>query len=385
KRMAEAVEKSLLDLIDFGAVITGHQYSKPLEKMRVLEAGHPLPDESGIAATKELMNIISGVDNKTMVLFLLSGGASAMLVSPVEEITLEDKVKTTDILLRCGADITEINRVRKKLSLVKGGGFLKKARPAFVETLILSDVAGDRIDIIGSAPTVPESSDFNYALMVLSKYDIVEKTPGRVLNYLRKMRAAGTGPKGESFHADFHAAVIGNNKTAGKGAEIAAAAMGFKTEVSSREVNGEARKEGEMLAAYAIARKSEIRENEKICVISGGETTVKVKGTGRGGRNMELALSFALRMEGEKGVTLLSAGTDGFDGPTGAAGATADGETAKIARMAGANPVEFLENNDSYGFFEKFGGLLMTGATGTNVRDIQIMIIEGDEKSDNFH
>lgn len=391
--MARAVEEELGDLIDTGILITKYGYitvrqydsaavnsdrsTALLHYCTIFEAGHPVPDESGLRSTEEIIKILKNADENTLVVCLVSGGGSALLVSPYEGISLAEKQEITELLLKTGADINELNTVRKHISKVKGGRLAEIAYPARIISLILSDVIGDRLDVIASGPTAPDRTTFNDALKVLEKYRLIDKAPKSIIEVLEK-GAKGLipeTPKEENTIFDnVENIIIGSNKKALKAAKIKAESLGLKTEIISSEVTGEAREVGKWLADIARSKRSD--SNRLNCLISGGETTVTVKGNGKGGRNMELALSFAMEIEGIEGITLLSAGTDGTDGPTDAAGAIVDGETIKRARASGLNPEEYLNNNNSYNLFKKINGLFITGPTGTNVMDIQIMVIE---------
>ncbi len=387
--MARAVEDDLSDLIDSGIVITkyGHSEKQSIEhrsqntdrvkKIKIFEAGHPVPDENGLRGTEEIIRLLKGADEDTLVMCLVSGGGSALLVSPYEGISLIEKQKITELLLKAGADIYELNTVRKHISKVKGGRLAEIAYPAKVISLILSDVIGDRLDVIASGPTAPDKTTFNDALEVLEKYRLIDKAPGSIIEVLQK-GAEGfineTPKEGSTIFDNVENTIIGSNRKALEAAKKKAESFGLKAEIISSEITGEAREAGKWLADIARSKLSNSLNPLK-CLISGGETTVTVKGSGIGGRNMELALSFAIEIEGINGITLLSAGTDGTDGPTDAAGAIVDGETVKKARAIGLNPEEYLYSNDSYNFFKKIDGLFITGPTGTNVMDIQITII----------
>jgi hydroxypyruvate reductase/glycerate 2-kinase len=379
-QMAKGIEDTVWDLIESGIVITkyGHCLSpyKP-EKIQFYEAGHPVPDENGLKGTKEIIRLLKDSDENTLVVCLISGGGSALLISPYKGITLEEKQKITDLLLRAGASIVEINTVRKHISRVKGGRLAELAYPAKIVSLILSDVIGNRMDVIASGPTSPDTTTFADALKVLEKYSLLYKSPQTVLEILNK-GANGLIPEtpkeGDKIFEKVDNIIIGSNKKALEAAKSIAEKLGFYAEILSSEISDEARDIGKWLAKKAIEAKG--KGQRARCLISGGETTVTVKGNGLGGRNMELALSFAMEIEGIDGITLLSAGTDGTDGPTDAAGSIVDGETIKKAKAVGPDPEEYLENNDSYNFFKKIDGLFVTGPTGTNVMDIQILIIE---------
>lgn len=393
-QMARAVEETLdTVLIKGGIVVTKYGHGKnqrsaisglkstDLKKINVYEAGHPIPDENGIKATEKIIGLLKNADHKDLVLCLISGGGSALNVSPYEGISLDEKQLITDLLLRGGADITELNAVRKHISKVKGGRIAEIARPAEIISLIISDVINDKLDVIASGPTAPDTSTFQDALDVISKYDLSEKTPESVINILNKGRDGlipETPKKENRLFEHVENIIIGNNEKALVAAENKALSMGLEAEIISKTIMGEAREAGRQLAGKAIElkrAKAHGHHNTK-CLISGGETTVTVKGKGNGGRNTELALSFALEIEGIEGITLLSAGTDGTDGPTDAAGAIVDGETIRKARNLGIDPVGYLNNNDSYTLFKKTDSLLITGPTGTNVMDMQIVVID---------
>jgi hydroxypyruvate reductase/glycerate 2-kinase len=382
--MASAVESAFIDEVIEGIVITkyGHfarqgSFAKH-GHVKIVEAGHPIPDENGLRATEEIIRLLTDADEKTLVVCLISGGASALLVSPYEGITLADKQKITELLLKSGADIDELNTVRKHISRVKGGRLAEIAWPARIVSLILSDVIGDRIDVIASGPTAPDKTTSNDAIRVLEKYGLMEKTPESVLQVLRKGSEGlipETPKEGNTIFEKVENIIIGSNEIALAAARKRAEEIGLRAEILSAGLTGEARDTGRWLARRAKDAKAEC-SRDSICLISGGETTVTVTGNGKGGRNMEVALTFAMEIDGIEGITFLSAGTDGTDGPTDAAGAIVDGYTIRKAKAAGLDPDEFLNNNDSYSFFKKIGELCVTGPTGTNVMDIQVVMIE---------
>lgn len=380
--MAKAIEESLGDLIDAGAVITKYGHS-PAEyrphKIMVTEAGHPVPDDNGLQGTADIIRLLEYAGPATLVVCLISGGGSALLVSPCEGITLREKQAATELLLRAGADIGELNTVRKHISRVKGGRLAEYAYPARMISLILSDVIGDRPDIIASGPTAPDPATYRDALAVLEKYRLTRRVAPSILRILA--RGAGeeipeTPKEGHPVFEDVENIVIGSNCKALSAARIKAEALGYAVVALSDAVQGEAREVGKRLARLAMAIRASNKSVKPVCLISGGEPTVTVRGKGKGGRNTELALAFALETEGAAGITLLSAGTDGTDGPTDAAGAFADGLTIGRARNAGLDPEAMLTDNDSYTFFSRIESLLVTGPTGTNVMDIQIVLIE---------
>lgn len=374
-RMAAAVEETLgTDMISRGLVVTkyGHINGRHggLKKIKACEAGHPIPDGNGLRAAGEIINLLRDADERTLVLCLVSGGGSALFVSPYNGITLHEKQEITDLLLRAGADITELNAVRKHISAVKGGRLAEIAYPAGIVSLMISDVIGDKIDVIASGPTAPDTSTYRDALDVINKFNLAGRAPAAVMDVLNRGGAGElpeTPKEGNPVFSKVVNTVIGSNRRALEAAERKALSLGLDAEIISYELTGEAREAGKRLAEKAV------QYSGPKCLISGGETTVTVRGKGKGGRNTELALSFAMEIEGIDGITLLSAGTDGTDGPTDAAGAIVDGRTVAKAKSMGLDPAEFLENNDSYNFFRKTGSLLITGPTGTNVMDVQII------------
>jgi len=375
--MALALEQELGDILETGVFVTkyGHTLSRKPQKFRSFEGGHPVPDEYGFRGTEEIMELAASADEKTLVVTLVSGGGSALLVAPVKHIPLAAKQKTTDLLLRCGADIHELNTVRKHLSRVKGGGLAGIISPARTISLILSDVIGDDLDVIASGPTAPDSSTYRDALAVLERYQLQDKVPVEVLVHLAS-GARGDIPEtpkqGDPIFQRVENQIIGSNRVALEAMLTTARKLGLAAEILSTEISGEAAAVAKMLFRTAMVRK-ESWQGKPLCLLSGGETVVQVRGSGKGGRNMELALHFALDIAGNDGITLLSAGTDGTDGPTDAAGALVDSETISLEEKECAR--RFLENNDSYTFFQENGGLFITGPTGTNVMDLQILLV----------
>jgi len=384
--MAQAMESILGDVIDDGKIIVKYGHTARLKRTKVVEASHPVPDSAGVKGTEDIIKMLKNADKETLIICLISGGASALLVSPALRITLGDKKIVTELLLKAGATIDELNAVRKHLSKVKGGRLAQIASPAAVITLILSDVIGDRLDVIASGPTAPDPTTFQDAMNVIEKYSLKNRLPARVLKLLKQgiNGKIKDTPKGdEPFFKKTRNIVIGSLKHAIASAREKAISIGFKAEVITSELQGEARDVARYLAARTIEVQNSVREGERPrCLISGGETIVTVKGNGLGGRNQELALSFAMEIEGIKGITMLSAGTDGTDGPTDAAGAIVDGNTITLARELGIVPEIYLENNNSYNFFKRLDFMskrrhhLITGSTGTNVMDMQVILVE---------
>jgi glycerate-2-kinase len=374
------LDRPVSDLITRGVILTkyGHTPGGLPGKIGVFEAGHPVPDAAGVSATRRLIDMIRDADAQTLVLCLISGGASALLVAPRDNLTLSDKQQTTRLLLNAGADIHEINTVRKHLSEVKGGRLAALAGSSPVLSLILSDVIGDPLDVIASGPTAPDETTFSDALSVVYKYKLDGKIPvevQRILEEGERGKIAETPKAGDPLFRNVRNIIIGNNQTALEAALRKAETFGFETFLLSSEVRGEAQVVARALAQKAIGLKKTKAEGKKICLISGGETTVTVRGDGLGGRNMEMALAFAREIAGMDGITFLSAGTDGTDGPTDVAGAIVDGQTIGYAQTMGLSASIFLKRNDSYTFFKSTDELLKTGSTGTNVMDIQIILL----------
>ena len=380
--MASALVESLGDLVDTGLIVTKYDHvSTPLpEKIRVYEAGHPVPDANGLRASEEIFNLVQKADARTLIITLISGGGSALLVAPQEGISLADKQQTTTLLLKAGADIFELNTVRKHLSRIKGGRLAEAAYPAKVVSLILSDVIGDRLDVIASGPTAPDPTTYGEALAVLDRYHLNNQVPPPVLDLLRRgyRGEVPETPKADSsFFRKVENLIVGSNRQALAAAARRARELDFEGDILADDQMGEASEMGRRLARQALTAANSQQGNARLCLLAGGETTVTVRGQGKGGRNMELALAFAMEIEGAPDITLLSAGTDGGDGPTDAAGAIVDGSTVTKARELGIDPQAYLDDNNSYDFFKQVGGLLVTGPTGTNVMDIQIVLIGG--------
>ncbi len=379
-KMAIALEEVLSEEISEGIIVTKYGHAEIddlfLKKIKVFEAAHPIPDQNGVEATDKIIRMLNSADENTLVVCLISGGGSALFVSPAEGITLVEKQEITNVLMKAGADITELNAVRKHMSRVKGGRLAEIIYPAEVISLMISDVIGDSLEVIASGPTAPDTSTFMDAMNVIKKYNLQGRAPDAVLKLISKGvegEITDTPDIGNAVFQKVQNIIIGSNRKAIDAAYSYAVASGFETVVLTAELSGDAGDAARWLADKA-------RESKEIgvrrCFISGGETTVVVKGDGKGGRNTELALCFAIAVKGLEGVTLLSAGTDGTDGPTDAAGAVVNGETVTEGVECGIDAAVYLANNDSYNFFERINSLVKTGPTGTNVMDIQIMIVE---------
>ena len=381
--MTRALVDAMRDRIAGGVVVTkyGHAPDGPLsENIAIYEAGHPVPDENGVTGAGRAVELLRGADRETLVVCLISGGGSALFVAPAEGLSLDDKQVMTRILLKGGADIVELNTVRKHLSRVKAGRLAEAASPARVLSLILSDVIGDPLDFIASGPTSPDTTTWADALAIVNRYDTAEEMPQKIRQLLRdgsEGKIPDTPKKGNPLFDHVENIIIGSNRIATEAARKKAQRLGYEPVVLTTELHGEARDAALRLYRQVLESQSCLASGRKrICLIAGGETTVTVRGKGLGGRNTEMALAFAMAIEGTSGITFLSAGTDGTDGPTDAAGAFADGETIPKARALGLDAQSFLDDNDSYHFFEKAGGLFKTGPTGTNVMDLQIILIE---------
>ncbi len=359
--MAKAAEEVLGDKISDGFVITKYGHAKSdLSYVKIREAAHPIPDEAGFKATKEVLDLVEPLNKEDKVLFLISGGGSALFELPLIE---PKRLKSiTDSLLRCGADIGEINTVRKHLSAVKGGRFAELCFPALVESIILSDVLGDRLDVIASAPAHPDKTTSEEALAVLSKYkiEISDEEKEAILKETPKSLA------------NVQSKIIGSVKGLCKSARKSLEGLGYDVVFLTDRASCEAKELGYFLGNIAQTYSDTDRNLAFVC---GGETLVKVKGAGKGGRNQELALAAAIVIKGLDNVALFSLASDGTDGPTDAAGGLVDGYTYEKILESGKKAEDYLENNDSYNALEKADALIKTGATGTNVNDVTVLLI----------
>ncbi len=377
--MAEEVEKVLGPRIHAGVVVTKYGHGLPLDHCRVMEAGHPVPDAAGMAGASALLDMVAEAGPDDLIVCLISGGASALTPLPADAICLADKQDTTRQLLGCGATIHEINTIRKHLSKIKGGQVCKAANGARVISLILSDVIGDDLDIIGSGMTAPDRGHFRDCRIILERHGIWDSVPEPVQNHIRSGmngRIPDTPKPGDPIFSRVTNQVVGSLSDALNAAAIEAENQGFTPVVLSSMIQGEAKEAAKVLCAVA----REVRRfgrpvNPPACLLCGGETTVTIKGTGTGGRNMELALAGAMALQDTSGILLLSGGTDGTDGPTDAAGAFADGNTVSRAAGLDLSPENHLNENNAYPFFKALDDLLITGPTRTNVMDMQILLI----------
>jgi hydroxypyruvate reductase len=362
--MAAAVQAILRGRLTASIAITKHGHVESvLKNIQIFEAGHPIPDEAGLAGANAVESLLRILNAQDLLIVAISGGASALLTAPAEGITLAAKQKTTDMLLRAGADIFELNAVRKHLSRLKGGRLAALAYPATVVSLLLSDVVGDPLDIIGSGPTAPDPGTFADALAVLDKYGLRAQVPPAVRKHL-ETASLETPKPGDPLFSHVRNVIVGSNRLALDAAAAKAKSLGYRPLILSSCIQGETREVARVHAA--ILRDAP----PNTCILSGGETTVTVKGKGRGGRNQEFALALALDIMGLSNVAALCAGTDGTDGPTDAAGALVTGTTITNAAAARV----YLNNNNSYPILQDLGALIKTGPTGTNVMDINIML-----------
>ena len=362
-QMAKAAYSYLGNRIEKGMIISKYGHIKdPVGNLLCREAGHPIPDENGFAATREALDLVSDLTEQDTVLFLLSGGGSALFEDPL--VSGEELQNITSQLLACGADIVEINTIRKRLSTVKGGRFAERCAPARVFSVVLSDIIGDPLDMIASGPACPDSSTCRQAREIAEKYGLkLSKTAWDCLGRETPKALSNVTTKITGSVRELCAAAAG-----------AARELGYETRILTDQLNCQARDAGRYLADMAGTHYDSGRKN---AFIAGGETVVTVSGTGKGGRNQELALAAAMGIEGLEGVCVFSIGSDGTDGPTDAAGGYVDGQTARILRSQGVDPEMMLRNNDAYHALQRSGGLIITGPTGTNVNDVAVLLIEG--------
>jgi hydroxypyruvate reductase len=377
--MAQAVEGILGGRITAGHVNVKYEHVAPTSIVQVQEAGHPIPDEAGVAGAERIAALLAEAGADDLVLCLISGGGSALMTLPVEGVTLADMKALTDALLRRGATINEINTIRKHLDRLKGGKLAQLAHPAQVISLILSDVVGNPLDVIASGPAVPDTSTYADAWELLERYGLIDDAPESIVAHMRRGVAgeiSDTPKAGDAIFERAQNVVVASNDIAAAAAEQAARGLGFNTLVLSTYVEGEAR---EVARVFAALVKEELASGRPVprpaCLIAGGETTVTIRGEGKGGRNQEMALMAALALRGLDDVAVVCLATDGTDGPTDASGALADGGTVERGQALGLDAWEHLQNNDSYPFFAALEDLLLTGPTNTNVNDLTLVFV----------
>jgi hydroxypyruvate reductase len=377
--MAAVMENMLDDRITAGIVIVKYQHTADLNRVQVVEAGHPIPDDNGCKGAESIVNLSRSADKQDLVICLISGGGSALLPLPAANLTLADKQETIKALLQCGATIHEINAIRKHTSAIKGGLLAREVFPAELLTLILSDVVGDDLDAIASGPCVPDASTYRDCLNIVAKYGIETVLPSRLRKHLQQ-GADGLIPEtpdpGDKIFERTFPLIVGSNSEALEAAYISAVQMGYNSLILSSMIEGDT---GQVAGTHGAIAREIVNTGHPTpmpaCILSGGETTVVLKGDGLGGRNQQFALAAAIDIAGHEPIVVLSGGTDGTDGPTDAAGAFADGSTRHRAIQLGMDPLKYLADNDAYHFFERLDDLLITGPTGTNVMDLRVMLI----------
>ena len=377
--MAYALEDILGPRISEGLINVKYEHVRELKRIRLNEAGHPLPDRAGMEGAEEMVKLLRHTGENDLIICLISGGGSALLPLPVTGITLEEKGEVTELLLGCGASINEMNALRKHISLIKGGGLARAAAPSTLIALILSDVIGDLVDTIASGPTVADETTFKDVETILNAYDLMARIPQSVRKHLESGLSGAipdTPKEGDEIFAKTHNLVIGSNILAVTAARKRAEELGFKTLVLSSFIEGET---VDVARVHTAIAKEVLSSGNPLpppcCIISGGETTVTIQGRGKGGRNQEFVLAAAMDINDLAKVVILSGGTDGTDGPTDAAGALCDNTTTRRAQKLGLSPLEYLKHNDSYNFFASLGDLLITGPTNTNVMDLRLVLV----------
>lgn len=399
--MAQALEEILGEWLKGGIVVVKEGHALPLKKIKILESGHPVPDRRSREAAMTLLDWARGISTEVqgfkgskvqgdgplpikrdLVFCLVTGGGSALLCAPPGDISLEEVKTVTSLLLASGAEIKEVNTVRKHLSLIHGGRLARALYPAAVINLVVSDVVGDVLDMVSSGPTLPDPSTYKGALEIVSKYGLAKRLPERVYEYLKRGvsgEVEETPKGGDVYFQDVHTFLLGSNMRALEAAKEKAIELGYNTLILGSSFTGEAREVARVFSSKAREyRKGDNPPSGPACLLAGGETTVTLKGDGRGGRNQEFALASAMEIEGLEGVVILSGGTDGNDGPTEAAGAMVDGTTCRRAREHGMEPEDFLMRNDSHTFFCRLGDRIITGPTRTNVMDIMLCLTGGE-------
>ncbi len=378
--MAQELEDIVGDRLTAGVVIVKEGYIAPTRRVKIVEASHPVPSQAGVTATSSLLDLVSTAGPDDLILCPISGGGSALLVAPAPPLTLEEKQALTDLLLRAGCTINEINAVRKHCSAVKGGQLARAANGATILTLLLSDVVGNPLDVIASGPTVPDPTTYADALAVLDRYRLRQQAPRRVISRLEagvRSELPETPKPGDSCFAHSQAIVVAGIGQSCTAAAVEARQRGYLPQVLTSYLQGEAREVARVLVAVG---RSVLADGQPIsppaCLIAGGETTVTVRGDGKGGRDQELALAAALALDGLEQLTVGALATDGGDGPTDAAGAIVDFTTPEAIARTGRSAEAGLQRNDAYSVLDAAGALVRTGPTGTNVNDLIVVIVD---------
>ncbi len=382
-RMAAALEEILGERIASGLVVTADGYVVPTRRIEVVEAAHPVPDARGLEAAGRIAALVDSARAEDLVIVLISGGGSALLTLPAPPVTLTDLIETNRLLLLSGARIQEINTVRKHLSQLKGGQLAKRAFPAQVVSIILSDVPGDPVDMIASGPTVPDPTTFADAVAILDRYQLWKRVPAAVRERLTAGVEGGlpeTPKPGDPAFAQARCVIAGSGTIAAEAAQREGERLGYNTLLLTTTLEGEAREVGKVFAATARELVASGRPiSLPALILAAGETTVTVRGAGKGGRNQELALAAALGISGIPGVVIASLGTDGRDGPTDAAGGIVDGDTIGRMHAGGVDPWDALARNDSYAALGAVDALIRTGPTGTNVADLVAVLVRSNQ------
>lgn len=377
--MAQGVEELLGNRISQGLVVVKYDHVMPLKYIEIIEAGHPTPDIQGAMAAEKIVALLKETNEQDLIISCISGGGSALLTLPGQGLELEDKQRVTEALLRAGADINEINTVRKHISGIKGGRLAKLCERSTVINLMISDVVGDDPGTIASGPFSIDPTTFEQARAVLERHGLLNKSQPRILDYIEK-GCNGEIPEtlkpGDPIFNNIHNKIIGSNITALYSGKEMALSLGYNSIILSSSITGDTSE----AAAFHSAIAREIRSSgnpiaHPACVLSGGETTVRVTGGGKGGRNQQFALASLNAVSEIPDCSILSAGSDGTDGPTDAAGSIIDTSSLIRAKSMGLEPEDFLSESDSYNFFSKLGDLFKTGPTGVNVMDLRIILI----------
>ena len=377
-QMAKTMEKLLGKWLTEGHILTKYHHSVGLQKCFITEAGHPIPDQNGVDGSKKIRELAEKATEKDLILVLISGGGSFLLADLPEKISLTELADLNKFLVHSGASIQEINTVRKHLSHLKGGQLARLAYPATILSFLISDVIGDALEVIASGPTVEDPTTFTEALQVLEKYQLRSSISPSILNYLESGKLGEiheTVKAGDPCLARTRNLILGNNKMALEQAKKKATTLGYEAKIISCEVEGEVETVADYLVSEIITCR-EVAHGRKTALLFGGEPTVRITGSGKGGRNQHLAFLMAEKLNGLSNITFLSAGTDGTDGPTTATGAICDGTTIRCAIDHGLKPDELLANFDSYTLFSKTGGQILTGPTNTNVMDLMIALLD---------